>query len=188
MDAARNRYLLDGYHHKMTLSQRWSALSGLYAKWTSEPGVQSVRVGYERYGSLSDIEYFEERMQLSGQRFPIEELNWPREGGNAKLDRIQRLEPHFRNGRVYLIGVYKAETTNQRRMVDEGQPWRVLKPVRRVDENGDAYSLNKRLLDEYLVYPYSTHDDGLDCLSRMEDIGLLPPVLIDAKDLEPEAV
>lgn len=188
MDAARNRYLLDGYHHRMSLSQRWAALSGLWKKWSSEPGVQSVRVGYERYGSMSDIEYFEERMQVSGVRFPIEELNWPAEGSNAKFDRIQRLEPHFRNGRVYLIGVYKSETSNQKRMVDDGQPWRVLKPVRRVDENQQAYSLNKRLLDEYMVYPYSTHDDGLDCLSRMEDIGLNPPVLIDARDLEPEAV
>lgn len=188
MDAARNRYLLDGYHHRMSLSQRWAALSGLYSKWSQEPGVQSVRVGYERYGSQADLEYFEERMQVSNVRFPIEELNWPSDGANAKIDRIQRLEPHFRNGRIYLIGVHKDETSNQRRMVEDGQPWRVLKPVRRMDENGQAYSLNKRLLDEYLVYPYSTHDDGLDCLSRMEDIGLNPPVMIDQRDLEPEAV
>lgn len=188
MDAARNRYLLDGYHHRMSLSQRWAALSGLYSKWSQEPGVQSVRVGYERYGSQADLEYFEERMQVANVRFPIEELNWPSDGANAKIDRIQRLEPHFRNGRIYLIGVHKDETSNQRRMVEDGQPWRVLKPVRRMDENGQAYSLNKRLLDEYLVYPYSTHDDGLDCLSRMEDIGLNPPVMIDQRDLEPEAV
>ena len=188
MDAARNRYLLDGYHHRMSLSQRWAALSGLWTTWTQEPGVQSVRVGYERYGSTADLEYFEERMQVGGVRFPITELNWPLEGGNAKLDRIQRLEPHFRNGRIYLIGVHKDETANQRRMREEGQAWRILKPVRRLDENQQAYSLNKRLLDEYTTYPYSIHDDGLDCLSRMEDIGLVPPIIVNQRDLEPEAV
>jgi hypothetical protein len=194
MDAARNRYLLDGYHHKMPLSQRWICLSGLYRRWSVEPGVQSVQVGYERYGSQSDLEYFEERMQLEKYSFPIAELNWPLEGGNAKYDRIQRMEPHFRNGRVYLIAVNRdeqgnlIETANQRKVREDGAEWRILKPVRRIDENGQAYSLNKRLLDEFLVYPYASHDDGLDCLSRSEDIGLLPPVIFEHEALEPEVV
>jgi hypothetical protein len=35
--------------------------------------------------------------------------------------------------------------------------------------------LNKKLLDEYLVYPYSAHDDGLNSASRGNDMNMHPP-------------
>jgi hypothetical protein len=42
------------------------------------------------------------------------------------------------------------------------------------------------LLDEYMVYPYSAHDDGLDTASRWNDMGMYPPLIIDERDFEPE--
>jgi hypothetical protein len=104
IDAQRNRYLLDGYHHKMGLAERWIRFRDLRTKWMRQPGVQVVKVGYERYGMRDSIEYFEERMQIEGEHFEIVELAWPKEGPGSKYDRIQRLEPDFRNGRIYLIG------------------------------------------------------------------------------------
>lgn len=108
-----NRYLLDGYCHRMTLSQRWTSLRDLYVKWSKEPGVQSVKVGYERYGAQSDDEYFTERMEAESRNkkqedkvfFQIKELNWTFEGTKGeqgKTTRVERLEPDFRNGRFYL--------------------------------------------------------------------------------------
>jgi phage terminase large subunit-like protein len=187
MDSARNLYLLDGYHHRMSLSERWIALRGLRKTWIGRPGVQLVKVGYERYGSTADMEYFEECMEREGDAWEIVELAWPREGPGSKIDRIQRLEPHFRNGRFYLAAVVEGETAHQRKVRDAGQPWRIFTPVKRHDENKAVYALNKGLIDEYLVYPFSPHDDFLDAVSRIEDMDATPPILIDERTLEPEA-
>ncbi len=106
--AGGTKYLLDGACHRMSLSQRWVYLKGFYRRWSAMRGVQSVKVGYERYGAQSDDEYFIEQMEIDYRKkvtdsyFQIEELNWPREGGNSKQERVERLEPDFRNGRFYL--------------------------------------------------------------------------------------
>jgi hypothetical protein len=117
------KFLLDGRCHHMTLSQRWVALRTLYHRWSAMPGVQHVAVGYERYGAQSDDEYFQEQMALEAKRrvpnahFSIAELNWPREGGNSKRERVERLEPDFRNGRFFL----------PREVLQDGKPktWRI---------------------------------------------------------------
>lgn len=201
MDAARNYYLLDGYSHKMGLSERWTKLRDLYLKWTATPGVQFVKVGYERYGLLDAMEHFEERMLIERIGFEIIELAWVSEGGNAKYDRIQRLEPKFRNGRFYLAadpfytevqpdGTEKQvridETKNQRMVREAGQAYRVFLPTVRMDHEGNAYSLNKLFLDQFLRYPYVNHDDNLDCVSRIDDMDPAPPVIVAQSSLEPE--
>lgn len=106
-----NKYLLDGFCHRMTLSQRWVALRDLYKRWAIEPGVKHIEVGYERYGAQSDDEYFEERKRIEAKfdkvvgEIVIQELSWTREGTKGeqgKRTRVERLEPDFRNGRFFL--------------------------------------------------------------------------------------
>lgn len=103
VDRAGNRYLLDGYCHKMRLSEKYEALANLYKKWKGAPGIEMVRVAWERYGMQTDIEYFEERIdrdKIDG--FTIDEVSWVREGGQSKKARIGRLEPYFRNSQFYI--------------------------------------------------------------------------------------
>src|SRR5574337_753000 len=121
-----------------------------------------------------------------GISWEIVELAWPREGPGSKADRVQRLEPNFRNGRFYLAQVADDETANQRRVREEGQPHRIFKPTRRKDENGVLYSLNKNFLDEYLTFPYCAHDDLIDAVSRIYDMDPTPPIIVDQRSLEPE--
>lgn len=186
VDAQRNKYLVDGYHHKMSLPERWTALSGLRKHWLNQPGVQGVYVGYERYGMRSDLEHFEEKMQQAKDSFDIKELAWPTEGPGSKQDRIQRLYPDFSHGKFYLPLDSEGETKNQRKMREEGQPFRILRPTKRRDHEGNLYELNKNLITEYLTYPFSVHDDFLDAASRIYDMDYQPPILIDEKHLEPE--
>mgnify|MGYP001594450259 FL=1 len=188
IDAQRVKYLLDGYHHKMSLRERWTALKGLRKHWMAQPGIQVVHVGYERYGMQSDAEYFKERMEVEGDTFELQELAWPSEGPGSKFDRIQRLEPDFRNRRFYLIAQPTSTnlTSIQARMVASNQPHLVLAPVRRKDETGKIYNLTLDFVQQFLAYPFTSHEDMLDATSRIYDMDARPPILIDDKILEPE--
>lgn len=100
------KYLLDGYCHHMSLSQRWIALRDLHKYWEQRIAPHGrVEVGYEQYGMVSDDEYFTEQMQREKYIFTIEKLAWTREGTKGeqgKRTRVERLEPDFRNGRFFL--------------------------------------------------------------------------------------
>jgi hypothetical protein len=186
VDSGGNRYLLDGYRHKMGLRERWEALKGLRRYWMAQPGVQTVQVGYERYGMQSDLEYFEEQMTRDKEAFEITELAWTSDGAQAKDDRVQRLQPDFISRRFYLAAVTQGETANQKRIREQGQAFRIFKPVQRRDHEGNLYSLNKGFLEEYLTYPFSSKKDLIDATSRLYDMSPVPPIIIDERALEPE--
>lgn len=212
VDAANNKYLLDGFRHKMGLKERWEALRGLRRVWMRQPGVQMVRCGYERYGMQADMEYFKLEMERDKEAFEVIELNWTSDGTKAKDDRVQRLQPDFKGGKFYLAMVCQRkvplldsnnrpvlgadgkpvmvmepyETSNQKKVREGGQSFRIFKPVRAKDHEGNVYSLNKGFLDEYLTYPFSAKKDLIDAASRLYDMEPVPPVLIDESILEPE--
>jgi len=105
IDQGGNKYLLDGYRHRMKLSDRFQYVTNLKAKWEKHPGVQHVKVGWERYGKDAEIEAIKDMQQRERNVFKIEELNTPRQGAHSKNDRIERLEPDFRLGRFLLSGL-----------------------------------------------------------------------------------
>lgn len=198
IDATGNKFLLDGMRHKMGLKERWQALAGLRKVWTAQPGVQMVRVGYERYGMQADLEYFEEQMQLTKDHFEIVELNWTSDGTRAKEDRVQRLQPDFASHRFFMAMVCRRrdpatgnmvefETANQRKVREAGQGFRIFRPVMRRDHEGNVYSLNKGFLEEYLHFPFSAKKDLIDAASRLYDLDPVPPIVIDERATEPEA-
>jgi hypothetical protein len=212
VDAGSNRYLLDGYRHKMGLKERWEALRGLRRFWVAQPGVQMVKVGYEKYGMQSDLEYFELEMERDKDHFEIHELNWTSDGTKAKDDRVQRLQPDFKSGKFYLAAVCRRqvplldkdnkpvrngkgevvmvwepyETSAQRSVREGGQSFRIFTPVKRRDHENNVYSLNQGFLEEFLTYPFSAKKDLIDATSRLYDMEPVPPVIVDEKMLEPE--
>jgi hypothetical protein len=105
IDVGGNKYLLDGYCHRMKLSRRWELISQLKKKWDNHPGIQLCRVGYEQYGMQVDLEVIKEYQLREKNDFEIEELNTTRDGTHSKNDRISRLEPDLNRGIFYLPAV-----------------------------------------------------------------------------------
>jgi hypothetical protein len=102
IDPANNKFLLDGVCHRMRLTDRFNYVQQFKNWWENFDGVQMVKVGWERYGMQVDLEVIEDLMMTKDNRFPIQEMNTPRQGGHSKLDRIERLEPDIRGGRFYI--------------------------------------------------------------------------------------
>lgn len=188
VDAAANKYLLDGVDHKMDLMDRWRWMRDLWAKWSDAAGVLAVRVGYERFGAIADLDYFKERQRVEGARFEITELEWPRDGEGSKKDRVQRLVPDVRGHRFYLP--YPTDerrlTTVQARMVAQGYEYRLARPIRRKDENGNVYDVTDRFRLQISYFPFGGLKDLVDAASRIYDIDPVVPQYVDGSSLEPE--
>jgi len=137
LGADQNYYLLDAVRDRLNLTERCAALFRLHRKWRPE------RVGFERYGMLSDIEYIHEKQRLENYRFEIVELG----GKLSKEDRIRRLIPIFESGRFYL----------------PKSLWRVTLEGRRED------LVTTFVEQEYKPFPVAVHDDMFDAISRISD-------------------
>lgn len=100
-----------------------------------------VAVGYEKYGMQADVEYLNLLMEQRQYRFAITKVGGPM----PKRDRIKRLQPIMQAGRFYL-----PET------------------LPRIGWDGRPVDLVEAFInEEYLQFPYMSHDDMLDCVSRI---------------------
>lgn len=198
IDPLGNKFLLDGVRHRMKLSERWAYLRNFYRKWSKARGVQYCGVGYEVYGLQSDLEYFEERMDREEIHFAIRELNWVREGLQSKKDRVERLEPDFRDSRFYLPGLiwraidgpcywrvdpekssvrYVPATTDSHEIMrakNGGMDDLIARAIQRLDEDRKPYDVTKALMDEMEFFPFSPRDDLVDAVSRIYDMDPFP--------------
>lgn len=200
IDTAGNKYLLDGYCHRMPLSERWQRIQDLHRRWKDMPGVQYIGVGYERVGQQSDDEYFEEKMRLSGNWFDIKELNWTGNvGRESKKSRVERLEPDMRLGSFFIPArvwhpqadadhttsvvwsvqdgsdeiTYRPMDKMHReeiRVAQAGERWRIMTPIKRKDEDGNMYDFVRVFMEEVQFFPFAAHDDLIDAVSRVYDM------------------
>jgi hypothetical protein len=190
IDAAGNKYLLDGIDHKVDLMDRWRWMRDLWERWVAAPGLAGLHVGYERFGAIADLDYFKERMRIEKLSFDIVELEWPRDGEKSKHDRVQRLVPDIKGHRFYLPYPTDPErlTRVQRNMQDQGYDYRIAQPIERLDENGQKYDLTERLRLQVSYFPFGGRVDVIDAVSRIYDIDPVVPEAIDRTSLEPEVV
>ena len=186
MDALRNKYFLDGYCHKMDLNERWLNLKKLYFKWLRIPGIQTVTVGYEKYGMQSDIEHFQAMMKVENCYFTINPVSWTRDGLQAKDDRIRRLIPDHKNGSFFYPETNKI-TKRMKEAHERGEGHLIAKPIKRFDGNSQPYELTDWFLrNEYPFFPNSQVKDMLDAMSRIYDLDICIPQIIHTHMIEPE--
>ena len=132
-----NYYVLDAIRDRLNLTERTKALFGLVRKW------KPLRVGYERYGLMSDTEHIKYVQEQEGYRFSIIELG----GSMAKNDRIRKLVPAFEDKRFYIA-----------------------RTIPFITADGKVKDFVQEFIkDEYSSFPVCNHDDMLDCLSRIMD-------------------
>jgi hypothetical protein len=193
IDYQGRKYLLDGYDHKMSLSERWLNMRDLWKKWRISPGVVGVKVGYERYGAIADMDYFEERIRTENvQGLSIDELEWPNDGPGSKDDRVQRLQPDLRN-HAFFVPRDPADdepdlSDQQRRMIAAGYDYRIARPIIQRNENGELYNLTDRFKMQVSYYPFTGLKDLIDAVSRIYDMDPRAPEHIDSTILEPEDI
>lgn len=138
-------YVLDLVRDRLSLPERLDMLFALHEKWKPN------RVGYEKYGMQSDIEAIKMRQAAEMYHFNVVELR----GAMAKEDRIEKLMPLFKGGKIFL----------PRKLIY-------------TDWEGQVYNLIDEFINtEYLAFPNGTHDDMLDALARVVDtnLGVQPP-------------
>ena len=137
-----NYYLLDAIRDRLNPTERVDTLMILHRKW-NELGGKSPKVGYEKYGMMTDTHYIQKKQAEENYRFPLVELG----GSMNKEDRIRRLIPDMQNGRWWLPAT-----------------------LLYCDSEGRTFDLIKELVSsEMASFPRARYDDMLDAMSRIKE-------------------
>lgn len=142
--------VFDIVRDRLDPAERVAAVIDLYDIWGHS---NFIECRYEKYGLMSDTFWLRQEQERQMKQFSVVEVA----GKASKSDRIDRLVPQFKAGNILF-------------------PERIVKPCEY--RGGAEVDLVQVFLDqEYTRYPLATHDDMLDCLSRMcePDMPLIQP-------------
>jgi phage terminase large subunit-like protein len=129
--------LLDMVRDRLNLTERVSTLFDLVARW------KPIKVGYERYGMMGDVEAIRREQHATNTHFSLVELG----GSTPKVDRIRKLVPLFEQGKVLIPRL-----------------------LHRTIYDGTTVDLIRAFVEEeYTAFPVARHDDMLDCFARILD-------------------
>jgi len=78
-------------------------------------------------------------------------------------------------------------TSNQITCKNSGQEFRIAKPIKKKDSDGNIYDLSVMFKQQVMFYPFAPLKDLIDAASRIYDMSPHPPIIIDESELEPEA-
>ena len=143
-----NFYLLDMVRDRLNPTERVETLFQLHRKWNVASGI-SPKVGYEKYGMMTDTHYIKEKQEQENYRFQLIEVG----GSMPKEERIRRMIPDLERGR----GWFPASN-------------------RYIDNEGRSFDLVQELINgEMTTFPRARHDDMLDAITRIYDMSPVFP-------------
>lgn len=134
-----NYYVLDMIRDRLNPTERIDTLFMLHRKWNALTG-KSPKVGYEKYGMMTDTHYIREKQKTDAYNFPVIELG----GSIMKEERIRRIIPDMQNGR-----------------------WFFPATIMYVDCEGRKFDLITELKGEMASFPRARYDDILDSTARI---------------------
>lgn len=141
-----NYYLIDAVRDRLNPTERVDTLFALHRKWNAATG-KPPKVGYEKYGIMTDTHYIKVKQDAENYRFPLIELG----GKMMKEERIRRMLPD----------------------IDRSRWWFPRTLVRR-DHEGRSFDLIKELTKgEMMSFPKARFDDMLDAITRVYDEELM---------------
>lgn len=148
-----NYYCVPEVRDRLNLKERGDRLFELHRRYKPK------QVRYEKYGLMSDIEHYQQRMESENYRFQITEVA----GQTSKQDRIKRLVPMFEAGRIWLPP--SLHKTNWERTTND--------------------LVQAFIEEEYMAFPVGLHDDMMDALARIAEPDLK---LVWPMEAKPEVV
>lgn len=139
-----NYYVLDMIRDRLNPTDRVNTLFLLHRKWNELTG-KPPKVGYEKYGMMTDTHYIKEKQRQDGYNFGLVEIG----GSMMKEERIRRLIPDMQQNRWYF---------------PVNLPY--------IDSEGRKFDLMQEIKAEAASFPRSRYDDILDALSRVYEADL----------------
>lgn len=137
-----NYYLLDAVRDRLNPTERVQKLFELHRTWNGLTG-KPPKVGYEKYGLMTDTHYIRQVQKETGYRFALVELG----GTMNKEERIRRMIPDLQNGR-----------------------WWFPDALNYTDYEGRTIDLVREIIkSEMATFPRARYDDMLDALTRIYD-------------------
>jgi hypothetical protein len=79
------------------------------------------------------------------------------------------------------------ELKEHRAMAATSQNYRIVKPLRLIDEDRNLYDLTRAFMEEAMFFPFSPKDDLIDAASRVYDLSPKPAIQYETASLEPPA-
>lgn len=141
-----NYYLLDAVRDRMNPTERIEKLFELHRTWNGLTG-KPPKVGYEKFGLMTDTHYIREVQKQTGYRFPLIELGNPGGKQISKENRIRRMIPDLQSGR-----------------------WWFPDSIMYTDYEGRTVDLVREIIkSEMSTFPRAKYDDMLDALTRIYD-------------------
>lgn len=137
-----NYYLLDAVRDRLNPTERVEKLFELHRTWNGLTG-KPPKVGYEKYGLMTDTHYIREVQKQTGYRFAMVELG----GKMSKEERIRRMIPDLQTGRWWFPDALQY-TDYEGRTID------LVHEIRK---------------SEMATFPRARYDDMLDALTRIYD-------------------
>ena len=145
-----NYYLLDAVRDRLNPTERINKLFDLHREWNIKSG-KPPKVGYEKYGMMTDTHYIEQKKRDEGYNFPLFELG----GRMIKEERIRRLIPDMQQNR-----------------------WYYPRNLWYTDCEGRKIDLVRELIySEMASFPRAKFDDMIDAMSRIYDMDTRFPTL-----------